>query len=115
MDITFYIRIVYLLYFSSARKIKVPNETFTMIGGKNVGIFVSSATFCSTVSLCIPELYCHTPCMQHQITIGDQILEINGHDTSGMSLYDATQVVKETSADIQLTVITNKSSMIHLV
>ena len=45
---------------------------------------------------------------------GDQILEINGHTTYGMSLYDATSIIERSSTeDINLTLIENKSSILR--
>ncbi|XP_019851512.1 PREDICTED: uncharacterized protein LOC109581654 [Amphimedon queenslandica] len=83
--------------FHSEKKVTLrgsPNQRlFTVIGGRNVGIFVSSAPPCDA-----------------QIMNGDQILDINGHTTYGMSLYDATSIIERSNTeDIKLTLIENKS------
>ena len=50
--------------------------------------------------------------LSQQIMNGDQILEINGRSTCGMSLYDATSIIEKNSTeDINLTLIENKSSI----
>ena len=64
-----------------------------MIGGKSVGVFISDVR---------PDLSSVSP--------GDQVLEINGHRTQGLTLYQATQLLRMNTSDLNLSVVENKAS-----
>ena len=64
-----------------------------MIGGKSVGVFISDVRSGLT-----------------SVAPGDRVLEINGHRTDGLTLYEATQLLRTSSGDLELSVIENKAS-----
>ena len=49
-----------------------------------------------------------------QVSAGDQILEINGRSMRGLSLYDASQILRTMSGDLKLTVVENKAKFMHV-
>lgn len=68
-----------------------------MIGGKSVGVFISDVRSDLTT-----------------VSPGDQVLEINGHPTQGLTLYKATQLLRKSSSDLKLSVVENKASKLYL-
>lgn len=80
---------------SAQRKVTIPRTHLgfglKLIGGKTVGVFVSDVK---------PEVT--------QVLPGDQVLEINGHNTQGMTLFDASSLLMASTSDLKLTVVENK-------
>jgi len=64
-----------------------------MIGGNSVGLFVSEAK-------------------RKELQIGDQILEIAGHNALQMSHYEATELITQAKETLQLKVAQNVASKI---
>ena len=103
-----------------------------MIGGKTVGVFISDIRADVTqVSIKhFDQLYIYLKyyiiidtrpffiiifIVLLQVYSGDQILNINGHNTQGLTLYDASQLLQSVSGDLQLTVVENRASKLQVV